>query len=47
MAAHAAWAIVVLLRGRENELVGFHRFSLGVWGLWLVPYVAGMASAMI
>jgi len=47
MAAHAVWAIVVLVRNRESEIVGFHRFSLGVWGIWLVPYVTGMASAMI
>ncbi len=47
MAAHAVWAIVVLVRNRESEILGFHRFSLGVWGIWLVPYFTGMASAMI
>ncbi len=47
MAIHLAWALVVLWKGSETARQVFHRFSLGVWGLWLVPYVTGMASAMI
>ncbi len=47
MAVHAAWAIVVLVRGRESELAGFHKLSLWVWLIWLVPYVTGMLSAMV
>ncbi len=46
MAVHAAWALAVVRRGREPELVGFHRFSLWVWALWLVPYVTGMVGSM-
>lgn len=46
MAIHLVWAIVVLARQRPNELMAFHRFSIIVWALWLVPYVAG-AVAMI
>lgn len=41
MALHLAWAVAVLLRNRENERLAFHRFSLAVWGLWLLPYVTG------
>lgn len=47
MAAHAAWAIVVLIRRRPSELTTFHKFSLIVWAIWLVPYFTGMASAMV
>ena len=47
MAVHAAWAIGVLVRGRESELAGFHKLSLWVWLIWLVPYVTGMLSAMV
>lgn len=47
MALHLAWAIAVLLRGDAAAARVFHRFSLGVWALWLVPYVTGMASAML
>ncbi len=46
MFVHLVWAVVVLLRRRERELRVFHRLSLGVWALWLVPYITGMASAM-
>ncbi len=47
MAVHFAWAIVVLLRNRANELAGFHRFSVGVWAAWLVPYLAGAIASML
>jgi uncharacterized repeat protein (TIGR03987 family) len=43
MAIHAVWATVTLLRGRPNELQGFHKFSLFVWGFWLIPFVIGAA----
>lgn len=47
MAVHFAWAVVVLLRNRPRELASFHRFSVVVWVIWLVPYFAGAASAML
>lgn len=47
MAAHLAWALVVLVRNRPAEKRTFHRFSVAVWALWLVPYVTGMAGAMV
>lgn len=47
MAVHFTWAVVVLARQRPNELAGFHRFSVVVWAIWLVPYLAGAASAML
>lgn len=46
MAVHLVWAIVVLVRNREPEKRTFHRFSIVVWAIWLVPYAAGAASAM-
>ncbi len=46
MAVHLVWAIVVLVRGRRAEKVTFHRFSLVVWAIWLIPYVVGAIVAM-
>ena len=46
MAIHLIWAVVVLIRNREQEKQTFHRFSIAVWILWLIPYVIGAASAM-
>lgn len=45
MAVHLIWAVVVLIRDRENEKRAFHRFSIVVWAIWLIPYIAGAVSA--
>lgn len=46
MLAHAAWATWVLLKGTDQARRDFHRFSMVVWLLWLVPYLGGMAAGM-
>jgi hypothetical protein len=45
MFAHAVWATRVARQGSEQARIGFHRYSLVVWTLWLVPYFGGMALA--
>lgn len=47
MAVHAVWAVVVLVRSRDHELATFHRFSVAVWVVWLIPYITGMLGSMI
>ncbi len=42
MLAHASWATVVLLRRDERAIQTFHRISVVVWGIWLVPFVTGL-----
>jgi uncharacterized repeat protein (TIGR03987 family) len=42
MAFHAVWATYVLRRGDETRIVGFHRLSLAVWLVWLVPFIGGI-----
>jgi uncharacterized repeat protein (TIGR03987 family) len=46
MALHATWATAALVLNRERVLHGFHRFSLTVWALWLVPFFSGAIMAM-
>jgi uncharacterized repeat protein (TIGR03987 family) len=46
MAVHALWATVVLLRRDERLIVTFHRFSIAVWLVWLIPYFSPMFFAM-
>jgi uncharacterized repeat protein (TIGR03987 family) len=46
MALHLAWAIFVLIRNRRPEVVSFHKFSVMVWAIWLVPYLAGAVAGM-
>ena len=47
MALHAAWATWVLLKGSREAREGFHRYSIVVWVIWLVPYFGGMVAGMI
>ena len=42
MLMHAVWATAVLARGDEHRLRTFHRASLVVWTLWLIPFVTGL-----
>ena len=46
MALHALWATWVLVRGSREARSGFHRFSILVWGVWLVPYFGGMIAGI-
>lgn len=46
MALHATWATAALVLNRERVLHGFHRFSLTVWALWLVPFFSGAILAI-
>ena len=42
MFIHALWALVVLVRKDEKALTNFHKFSLFVWLIWLIPYFSPM-----
>ena len=42
MLIHALWALIVLLRKDENAIENFHKFSLFVWIIWLIPYFSPM-----
>ena len=46
MLIHADWALVVLLRKDEKALINFHRFSVAVWVIWLIPYFSPMFLGM-
>jgi uncharacterized repeat protein (TIGR03987 family) len=46
MLAHAIWATRVSRSGADENRRGFHRYSLFVWLVWLIPYVGGMMLGM-
>ncbi|NOR90880.1 MAG: TIGR03987 family protein [Anaerolineales bacterium] len=46
MFVHAAWASIVLIRKNESAIANFHRFSVLVWVIWLVPYFTGFFVSM-
>ena len=39
---HAVWAAMVLVQKNERMILKFHRFSIFVWIIWLIPMVSGM-----
>lgn len=42
MLFHAIWASIVIARRDERWLTSFHKFSLAVWFVWLIPYFSPM-----
>jgi uncharacterized repeat protein (TIGR03987 family) len=46
MLVHAVWAIYVVYRGSESSKKKFHRYSIIVWLIWLIPYFGGMYIGM-
>jgi uncharacterized repeat protein (TIGR03987 family) len=46
MIIHAIWATVVLVRKDERAIVNFHKFSVVVWAIWLIPYFSGVIMGM-
>ena len=46
MLIHAVWATIVLIRKDEKMINNFHKFSVVVWLIWLIPYFSPMFFAM-
>jgi len=42
MLIHAIWASIALVKKDENVLSNFHKFSVLVWLIWLIPYFSPM-----
>ncbi len=46
MSIHAIWATRVFVRNNYVERDNFHKFSILVWLLWLVPFISGAMLGM-
>lgn len=46
MLIHAVWASYVLYKDDEKMKKVFHKFSLVVWFIWLIPYFVGAFMGM-
>jgi uncharacterized repeat protein (TIGR03987 family) len=46
MLIHAVWASIVLIRKNEQAIISFHKFSVFVWVIWLIPYFTGFFVSM-
>jgi uncharacterized repeat protein (TIGR03987 family) len=46
MLAHAIWATYVVRKGSDKLRTDFHKYSIIVWIIWLIPYFGGMYLGM-
>lgn len=46
MLFHATWATFVIYKNDEKKKAMFHKFSIAVWVIWLIPYIIGMLIGM-
>jgi uncharacterized repeat protein (TIGR03987 family) len=46
MLIHAIWATSVARKDSDELRTNFHRYSLIIWLIWLVPYFGGMYMGM-
>lgn len=46
MLFHAIWAVITYKKNDPNKLKNFHKFSIIVWVIWLVPYLLGAFMGM-
>ena len=42
MLFHAVWATIVIAQKNESMILKFHKFSILVWIIWLIPMITGM-----
>jgi len=41
MLLHALWATLVLIINDDKTKANFHKFSIIVWVIWLIPFISG------
>ncbi|MEN6364281.1 MAG: HsmA family protein [Rectinema sp.] len=46
MLLHAVWGTAVYLGRNETWKKNFHKFSVAVWAIWLIPYLSGLVLGM-
>ena len=47
MLFHAVWATWVLYKDDKEKQKVFHKFSIFVWCIWLIPYIIGAMIGMM
>lgn len=46
MLFHAIWATVVLFKDDAKAKANFHKLSIMVWIIWLIPFISGAIFGM-
>lgn len=47
MIIHALWATIVLVKKDDKMKASFHKLSIVVWLIWLIPMLSGMIFGMV
>jgi TIGR03987 family protein len=47
MLIHAVWATMVLYSDKDEAKRKFHKFSIAVWLIWLIPFMSGAIFGMM
>lgn len=47
MLVHAFWATFVLIKKDDVMINKFHKFSIFVWIIWLIPFISGLIFRMM
>jgi len=46
MLFHALWATIVLIKNDQKIKANFHKLSIIVWLIWLIPFISGAIFGM-
>lgn len=46
MLFHAVWATIVIIKNNEKMKASFHKLSIVVWAIWLIPFISGAIFGM-
>ncbi|MDF2986697.1 MAG: putative rane protein [Eubacterium sp.] len=47
MLVHALWATYVIFKNNNKVKANFHKFSIFVWIIWLIPFISGAVMGML
>ena len=47
MLFHTVWATHVVIRNNQIIKNKFHKFSIMVWAIWMIPFISGAVIGMI
>jgi uncharacterized repeat protein (TIGR03987 family) len=47
MLFHTLWATYVLMNHNQKMKLKFHKFSILVWFIWLIPFISGAVFGMM
>lgn len=47
MLIHAVWATTVLVKRNADRMKNFHKLSIVVWLIWLIPFISGAIFGMM